>query len=238
MRRKEVDKKKHLVLFSGAGMSAESGLKTFRDHGGLWENYDINQVATPEAWNENRELVLKFYNQRRTQLLKAKPNLAHKMVAELEKDFKVTVITQNIDDLHERAGSSKVIHLHGELLKARSEQFSDLIYDWKKERIEIGDCCERGTQLRPHVVWFGEEVPQMEVALQQMKTADLLVVIGTSLTVYPAASLIQFVLPKTQCFLIDPKPSSNIQNSHWTVIQENSIQGMKVLIKELRSHLS
>jgi len=233
MERKLVPQKEHIIVFSGAGMSAESGLKTFRDHGGLWEKYEVSQVATPEAWQENPGLVLEFYNQRRTQLFEAKPNRAHQLVADLENYFRLTVITQNIDDLHEKAGSSKVIHLHGELKKARSEKYPDLIYDWHKKRIELGDTCERGYQLRPHVVWFGEAVPQMAVASKLMKSADYLVVIGTSLNVYPAASLVHEVAEKTKCFLIDPKPAIDVEDDRWEIIKANAGEGMKILKKLL-----
>jgi len=223
----------HIVVFSGAGMSAESGLKTFRDNGGLWENHEVTEVATPEAWQRDKAMVLRFYNMRRKQLFKATPNTAHKAVASLEKTNKVTVITQNVDDLHERAGSSKVIHLHGELKKVQSEKYPELIYDWEKEEIELGDTCEKGHQLRPNVVWFGEAVPMMDIAFTTVQTADILIVIGTSLNVYPAASLVNFVRADTQCFLIDPK--TNIEKPGWTVLQTTASEGMDILRKKLTS---
>ena len=182
-------------MFSGSGMSAESGLKIFRYNDGLWENYRVEDVATPEAWKANPELVLDFYNQRRKQLFDSKPNLAQHLVQKLEKDFDITVITQNIDDLRERAGSTNVLHLHGELKKVRSIKHTNLIYDWKDPALNLGDLCERGTQLRPYVVWFGEEVSMMNNALEISNTAGILIIIGTSLKVYPAAN-IAFSVPK------------------------------------------
>ena len=180
---------KRIIVFSGAGMSAESGLKTFRDSGGLWEEHKVEDVATPEAWKSNPELVLKFYNMRRNQVLNAQPNKAHLALKELENAYNVIVITQNIDDLHERAGSTNVIHLHGEILKARSERSPSIIQDLKDD-LKIGDLAEDGHQLRPNIVWFGEEVPMFFNASSLMNTADILIIIGTSLNVYPAAGLI------------------------------------------------
>tara|TARA_B110000503_G_C7116464_1_gene400588 strand:+ start:890 stop:1408 length:519 start_codon:yes stop_codon:yes gene_type:complete len=165
-----------IVVFSGAGMSAESGLKTFRDNDGLWENYKVEEVATPQAWKANPGMVLHFYNLRRRQLFQAKPNAAHYLISKLEREYDVTVITQNIDNLHEQAGSSKVLHLHGELKKVKSEKFENLIYDWPKPDLILGDLCEKGTQLRPHVVWFGEEVPMMGEALRLAHEAEILIV--------------------------------------------------------------
>jgi len=196
--------KKKLVVLSGSGISAESGIPTFRDSGGLWEGYDISEVATPEAWTRNRELVLNFYNERRKAALAAQPNQGHKVLAELEKYFEVTVITQNVDDLHEKAGSSNIIHLHGELFKSRSTLDEQLIYDIEGWELKLGDKCERGSQLRPHIVWFGEMVPMMEIAAQEADRADIFVVVGTSLLVYPAAGLIHNVGSDVPIYIVDP----------------------------------
>lgn len=196
--------RKHIVVFSGAGMSAESGISTFRDNGGLWDKYDITEVATPEAWRKNPGLVLQFYNERRKQVLEAQPNEGHKALVELEKHFKVSVITQNVDDLHERAGSSNVIHLHGEIRKARSTYDPSLIYYLKSWELNPGDRCEQGSQLRPHIVWFGEMVPEMTRAQDITFTADILITVGTSLNVYPAAGLINHVQRGTKIYVVDP----------------------------------
>ena len=202
--------KKKLVILTGAGISAESGLKTFRGSDGLWEGYQITDVATPEAWIRNPEMVQRFYNERRTQVLAAKPNAAHYALAELEKYYKVTVITQNIDNLHERAGSSHVIHLHGVITFAQSDLNSSLIYPINGNEINMGELCELGSQLRPHVVWFGEAVPMMEIAASLCEEADLFMVIGTSLAVYPAASLVEYVKAEVVKYVIDPTiPSVN-----------------------------
>jgi len=197
---------KHIVVLSGAGMSAESGLKTFRDNNGLWENHRVEEVATPEAWRRDRALVLRFYNERRKALLAADPNEGHRLIAGWEKNYRVTVVTQNVDDLHERAGSTKVIHLHGELMKARSTVDPDLIYPLQHWELKEGDRCEKGSQLRPHIVWFGEEVPRMAEAEAVVAAADLLIVVGTSLQVYPAASLAFLAPPDARRVLIDPRP--------------------------------
>jgi NAD-dependent deacetylase len=196
--------KKKLVVFSGAGISAESGIRTFRDSGGLWEQFRIEDVATPEAWKKNQALVLEFYNQRRKQVMEAQPNEAHKLFAELQKQFDVQVVTQNVDDLHERAGSEKVLHLHGEIMKARSSVDENLIYPLSTSKLKAGDLCEKGSQLRPHIVWFGEMVKEMEHANYLASQSDLFVVIGTSLNVYPAAGIINFVLPSVAKWLVDP----------------------------------
>lgn len=230
---KNKGQQKHLVIFSGAGMSAESGLKTFRDNNGLWENYKIEEVATPEAWSKNKQLVLDFYNQRRKQLLTAEPNSAHTDLADLEKHYQITVITQNIDDLHERAGSTNVLHLHGELNKVKSEKHGNLIYPWKNPELCIGDLCEKGHQLRPHVVWFGEAVPMMDKALEIAQTADILIVIGTSLNVYPAADVVNYVPSNCINYLIDPAPP--IEKNDFTVIKTNAQEGMRILKKKLLS---
>jgi NAD-dependent deacetylase len=196
-----------VVIFSGAGISAESGLKTFRDMGGLWHEYAVEQVASPQGWEANPELVLRFYNERRRAVLDAVPNAAHRAIADLESMFDVVVVTQNIDDLHERAGSSQVVHVHGEILKARSSIDPSLIYPWSKPAIDLGELCERGSQLRPDVVWFGENVRHMDVCEQLFAGASRLITVGTSLTVYPAAGLVKrasfhaekyFVYPERQ----------------------------------------
>jgi NAD-dependent deacetylase len=197
--------KKKLVVLTGAGISAESGIKTFRDSDGLWEGHNVMDVATPEGWYKNPALVLDFYNQRRQQLKEVQPNLGHFILAELETDFDVYIITQNVDDLHERAGSTKVTHLHGELLKVRSTQNEDYILDWQND-LNFGDFDKQGNQLRPHIVWFGEQVPELETAIAITQQADYFAVIGTSLQVYPAAGLIDFTKKETPIYYIDPKP--------------------------------
>lgn len=194
---------KKIVVISGAGISAESGISTFRDANGLWENHDIMEVASFDGWRKNRELVLDFYNQRRAQMLECQPNQAHIELANLEKEYDVQIITQNVDDLHERAGSTKVLHLHGELLKVRSTLNNKLVYTWYKD-VKIGDKCAEGSQLRPHIVWFGEEVPMIEPALELVQEADILLVIGTSLLVYPAAGLINYADKARTKYIIDP----------------------------------
>jgi NAD-dependent deacetylase len=221
--------KKKLTFFTGAGISAESGLKTFRDSGGLWENYKIEDVATPEAWQKNKEMVLEFYNLRRKQSLEAMPNKAHLTIAELQNIFDVSVITQNVDNLHERAGSENVLHLHGELMQARSTIDSNLVYNLKDWQLNLGDFCEKGSQLRPNIVWFGEEVPAMSKAFEITFESDILVVIGTSLNVYPAAG-IAFSTNKTcKKFLIDPATFSDVQLKDFTHIKKNAEEGMKAL---------
>jgi len=218
---------KHIVVLTGAGMSAESGLKTFREEDGLWEGHDVTTVASPEGFISNPELVLDFYNQRRRQLLSVKPNSGHVDLALLEKEYKVTIITQNIDDLHERAGSTNVIHLHGEVLKVRSTFDENDIQTWKTDLI-LGDTCKKGYQLRPHIVWFGEAVPMIEKAVDVCMTADILVIIGTSMQVYPAASLIHYVPENTQTYFIDPKPALETKKN-LTVIAESATLGVKKL---------
>ncbi|MFC5743773.1 SIR2 family NAD-dependent protein deacylase [Dyella tabacisoli] len=194
-----------IVVFTGAGVSGESGLKTFRDMGGLWHEYAIEDVASPEGWNRNASAVLAFYNERRTSVLAAQPNSAHEAIARLELKFEVIVITQNIDDLHERAGSSNVIHVHGEILKARSSVDSSLVYELNKPTIELGELCEKGSQLRPDVVWFGENVQQMEACLEHFATASRVITVGTSLTVYPAAGLVKKAPFSAEKYLISPE---------------------------------
>jgi NAD-dependent deacetylase len=224
---------KKLVILTGAGMSAESGIRTFREAGGLWEEYDVTEVASPMGWARNMELVLRFYNERRRQLETCKPNAGHYGVAALEKYFDVHVITQNIDNLHERAGSSKVLHLHGELTKARSVAHPELIYDIGYKDIRIGDLCEKGAQLRPHIVWFGEAVPMMEEAVRISTSADIFVVIGSSLNVYPAAGLIEYAPPKASLWLIDPNEVYVPDRLKVEVIREKASIGVEILTKRL-----
>ncbi|WGD34134.1 NAD-dependent deacylase [Olleya sp. YS] len=222
---------KHLVVLTGAGMSAESGIKTFRGEDGLWEGHDVMQVASPNGFASNPELVLEFYNQRRRQLLQVKPNQAHLELANLENYFKVTIITQNIDDLHERAGSTNVIHLHGELLKVRSTKDENLILEWTKDLV-LGDTDHNGHQLRPHIVWFGEDVPLIEKAVTICATADKLLIIGTSLQVYPAASLMHLVPQHIPKYYIDPHPSIS-STKNLTVIPEVATKGINTFISVL-----
>lgn len=226
---------KKLVVLTGAGMSAESGLKTFRDMGGLWEEYDVMEVASLEGWERNRELVLKFYNDRRKQLLTAEPNSGHKALAALELFFDIEIITQNVDNLHERAGSAKILHLHGELTKSRSTGDPNRVYDIDGWELNPGDKCEKGYQLRPHIVWFGEPVPAMEEAIEIVSTADLFVVIGTSLNVYPAASLLHYVPHNVPVFLIDPHDVFvSSFNNKIEVIKEGAGKGMEILTEKLK----
>jgi NAD-dependent deacetylase len=230
-------RKKNIVVFSGAGMSAESGIKTFRDTGGLWEEHKIEDVATFEAWKKNRELVLDFYNQRRKHVMEAKPNYAHELVADLQNNFDVQVITQNIDDLHERAGSKKVLHLHGEIMKGRSTLKHHLIYPLTHWEIKIGDKCEFGSQLRPHIVWFGEDVPEMTKATELTEHADIFITIGTSLNVYPAANLIHVVKSDIPKFLVDPGDFNLDYIKNLTIIKATAVEGMKILSKKLNELL-
>jgi NAD-dependent deacetylase len=227
--------KKKLVVLSGAGISAESGIQTFRDSDGLWEGHNVMDVATPEGYRKNPALVLDFYNKRRQQLLTVKPNEAHFILAELENDFNVQIITQNVDDLHERAGSSKVLHLHGELLKVRSSKNHTQILDWKIDLLD-SDKDDEGFNLRPHIVWFGEDVPALEEAVQLTYKADLYLVIGTSLQVYPAAGLIDFVPKKTTIYYIDPNPIEipNLKNE-LVIFDLTASEGMRLLRKKLSS---
>ncbi|HPR84530.1 MAG TPA: NAD-dependent deacylase [Prolixibacteraceae bacterium] len=225
--------KKKLVILTGAGMSQESGIRTFRDMGGLWEEYDIEEVATPEAWRRNPELVMRFYNDRRKQLLESKPNAGHVGLVDLENDFDVHIITQNVDDLHERAGSKSVLHLHGELKKARSSVDENLIYDIDGWELKFGQKCAKGSQLRPFIVWFGEAVPAMEDAIRLAEKADIMVVIGTSLNVYPAAGLVNYVQRGTPIFVVDPeRPSVYIRNVIY--IEEKASKGVEILKQKLK----
>ena len=221
--------KKHIVVLTGAGMSAESGIKTFRDDNGLWEGHDVMEVVTPEGFAANPELVLEFYNQRRRQLHEAQPNAAHYDLAGLENDYKVSIVTQNVDDLHERAGSTHVIHLHGELFKVRSTFNETDIQDWKADLV-LGDVCKKGHQLRPHIVWFGEAVPMIETAIEICKIADIIIIIGTSMQVYPAASLVNYASQNTPIYFIDPNPNIASQE-HLTVYSEAATIGLKNVIK-------
>lgn len=225
--------KRKLVVLTGAGISAESGIQTFRDSDGLWEGHDVMEVASPEGWNKNPKLVLDFYNKRRQQLKHVQPNAGHQILAELETDFDVYIITQNVDNLHEKAGSTQVLHLHGELLKVRSTKDENYILDWHDDLI-LGDFDPNKHQMRPHIVWFGEEVPALEQALELTEQADIFAVIGTSLQVYPAAGLLQYTHPDTPVFYIDPKPVQihNLPNV-LDVIPEVASEGMKILKKKL-----
>ncbi|MCU4188155.1 NAD-dependent deacylase [Flavobacterium sp. HXWNR29] len=224
---------KKIVVLTGAGISAESGIKTFRDADGLWEGHDIMEVASPIGWNKNAELVLDFYNKRRAQLLTVKPNKAHEILAELEEHFDIQIITQNVDDLHERAGSNKIVHLHGELLKVRSISNEDFVIDWKQD-LNLGDFDLEGNQLRPHIVWFGEDVPMIEHAIDIVETADILIIIGTSLQVYPAAGLMNYVDQSVPVYYIDPKPATiyDLPNE-LKVLPLTAVEGMKIVKEEL-----
>jgi NAD-dependent deacetylase len=226
--------RRKLVVLSGAGISAESGLKTFRDSDGLWEGYDIEEVATPGAWRKNPQLVLEFYNFRRAQVLKAEPNEAHVQLAELEKFFDVLVITQNIDDLHERAGSTNVMHLHGEIFKMCSEVDRSCVKAIKGD-IRLGDLTEKGHQYRPDIVWFGEAVPRIEDAIIETMKADIFVVVGTSLQVYPAAGLVQYAPSHADKYIVDKKVPSISQSQGITVIEKPATEGVKELAALLKS---
>lgn len=229
--------KKKLVVLTGAGISAESGIKTFRDSDGLWEGHNVMDVATPEGWHKDPALVLDFYNQRRQQLKEVQPNLGHQILAELENDFDVYIITQNVDDLHERAGNKNIIHLHGELLKVRSTKNENYILDWQED-LNFGDTDQQGNQLRPHIVWFGEQVPALEDAITITEQADYFAVIGTSLQVYPAASLINFTPKNTPIYYIDPKPIKipNLRNP-LEVISNIASEGVRILKEKLLANL-
>jgi NAD-dependent deacetylase len=224
---------KNVVVLTGAGISAESGLKTFRDSGGLWENYRVEDVATPMAWHKDPGLVLEFYNQRRKQVLESKPNKAHAALVELESGYNVHIITQNIDDLHERAGSSNVLHLHGEIRKSRSTLNPQLVYDIDGPDLKEGEKCEKGSQLRPHIVWFGEEVPMLDKAALITRKADVLIVIGTSLAVYPAAGLIYEAENATQKYLIDPQAVLPDGVYDFKVIREPATSGVPAIVGAL-----
>lgn len=226
---------KKIVVLTGAGISAESGIKTFRDAGGLWEEHDIMEVATPQAWKKNPALVTRFYNERRKQLFSVKPNAGHLALVELEKKFDVQIITQNVDDLHERAGSAKVLHLHGELKKVRSTLDENLIYTLTEENCEIkmGDTCEKGSQLRPHIVWFGEAVPHIIPAAQLTEKCDIMIVIGTSLNVYPAAGLLEYAPYHAPKYLIDPNDSPAFGIKNLKKILAPATVGVPQVVEEL-----
>ena len=227
---------KKIVILSGAGMSAESGVATFRDAGGLWEGHDIMEVASPEGWHHNPALVLEFYNQRRRQLHQVDPNAGHLAIAALEQEVpEVCIVTQNVDNLHEKAGSKNIIHLHGELLKVRSTRNQELVYPWEKD-LNLGDTCELGSQLRPHIVWFGEAVPELYRAATQLQDATALLIVGTSLQVYPAAGLIDYAPPEADIFYIDPKPQINYELSkrkNLVVLEEKAGTGVAKAIDRI-----
>lgn len=228
-------KRKKIVVMTGAGISAESGIRTFRDGNGLWEDHDVMEVASPEGWRRDPKLVLKFYNARRAQLKEVQPNAAHDTLRDLEQHFDVHIITQNVDDLHERAGSTKVLHLHGQLRKSRSTGDDGRVYDCDGD-INIGDVCEQGHQLRPHIVWFGEAVPALDEAIQVALTADIVLVIGTSLQVYPAASLFSYAPFYAPIYYIDPHPATSMeteQRSNLQVIPETAVVGVPKLAERL-----
>jgi NAD-dependent deacetylase len=224
---------KKIVVLTGAGISAESGIKTFRDSDGLWEEYRIEDVATFDAWENNPVLVLEFYNLRRKQLLEVNPNEGHKALLRLEEKYDVQIITQNVDDLHERAGSKKILHLHGELKKARSSIDDSMVYDIDGWELKLGDTCEKGSQLRPHIVWFGEAVPNIVPAASFASKADIFIVIGTSLNVYPAAGLINYVKPHKPKYLIDPNETKIGSVLNLTIIKESAGIGVPKLVEEL-----
>lgn len=223
--------RKNIVVLTGAGISAESGIKTFRDADGLWEGHDVMEVASPQGWRRNPELVQDFYNQRRAQLHTVQPNTAHQALAELEQVHNVMIITQNVDDLHERAGSTRILHLHGELRKVRSTADPNLIYDWDKD-VTADDKCELGSPLRPHIVWFGEAVPAIETAMRLCEVADILIIVGTSMQVYPAAGLIDYVPEQASKYYVDPRPAT-VAAPHLRVIQDNATTGVRQLVDEL-----
>ena len=231
-----MNRKEEMIVLTGAGMSVESGLSTFRGGGGLWDNHKVEDVATPEAWFRNPKLVLDFYNYRRKELLGAQPNAGHLALAELESEYEVRIITQNVDNLHERAGSSSVLHLHGELMKVRSTGPGEEVYDLTAENYEThpGDTCPRGYQLRPHIVWFGEAVPEMDHAIRLVEQADMLLIIGTSMQVYPAAGLIHYVRSGVPVYLIDPN-EVGVYGRHITVIKKGAGEGMKEFVKFLKN---
>ena len=224
---------KKIVVLTGAGVSAESGLRTFRDHDGLWHDHRVEEVATPEAWLRNMDLVLEFYNERRKNLLEAKPNAAHQALARLEDKFDVQVITQNIDDLHERGGSTRVLHLHGELKKVRSSVDPSLIYELEGWELKKGDLCEKGSQLRPHIVWFGEPVPMIVEAARLCEQADIMIIIGTSMQVYPAAGLVHYAFAGAMKYYIDPRAASVPFIPNLEIIRKTAGEGVPELVNRL-----
>lgn len=223
---------KHIVVLTGAGMSAESGLQTFRGNNGLWNGYNVMEVASPQGWQADYKMVLEFYNLRRQEIAKAKPNVGHEALAKLERETKVTIITQNIDDLHERSGSNNIIHLHGEIVKALSTLDSSLVYDIEYKDINVGDTCEKGSQLRPHIVWFGEAVPMIDKAAMIVQKADIIIVVGTSLQVYPAAGLLDYAPSKAIIYLVDPFPPRGLP-ADIKIIADTASKGLPKLIKGL-----
>ena len=230
---------KKIVVMTGAGVSAESGIRTFRDSNGLWEDHEVMDVASPEGWARDREMVLRFYNARRAQLKEVSPNAAHKAIRDLEEHFEVRVITQNVDDLHEQAGSSRVLHLHGELKKVRSTFDETLVYDWTED-LNIGDLCDEGHQLRPHIVWFGEAVPMLSEAIHQTKQADIVIIVGTSLQVYPAASLFSYAKSSAPVYYVDPKPASTMETQgrdNFETITDTAANAVPVLAERLIDQL-
>ncbi|MEH6679403.1 MAG: NAD-dependent deacylase [Sediminicola sp.] len=230
--------KKKIVVLTGAGISAESGIKTFRDADGLWEGHNVMEVATPEGYAKNPCLVLDFYNQRRRQLFTVDPNAAHRALVSLEEKYDVTIITQNVDDLHERAGSSQVMHLHGELLKVRSTVDDTFITDCRAD-VLLGDLCPKGGQLRPHIVWFGEEVPMLDLAMSKVEKTDILIIIGTSMQVYPAASLVHYVPWGTPIYFVDPKPSVSPSDfASLTIVARSAVEGVPDLVDQLIKNMN
>ncbi|PLX04952.1 MAG: NAD-dependent protein deacylase [Marinilabiliales bacterium] len=230
--------KKKIVVLSGAGISAESGVKTFRDSNGLWKNHRIEEVASPIAWQNNPEMVLEFYNIRRKQLFEVEPNAAHYALAELQNMFDVQIITQNVDDLHERAGSKNVLHLHGELKKARSTSDESLVYPLKSWELNLGDKCELGSQLRPHIVWFGEAVKNIEKAVEISESADVFMVIGTSMLVFPAAGLLNFVSRNAPKYYIDPNATKLTSVSNLKIIKEKAGIAVPQVLEELKKQFT
>ncbi len=226
-------KNQKIVVLSGAGVSAESGINTFRDSDGLWEGHDVMAVASPEGWFRNPVMVLDFYNQRRKRLLEVEPNDGHKLLAQLEAHYDVTIITQNVDDLHERAGSSHVIHLHGELRKARSTSDEKIVYEMSDWEMHLGDMCELGSQLRPHIVWFGEAVPMMGEAIAHVSEADICIVVGTSLQVYPAAGLVDYAPRSAPLYVVDPRMPLIQPRPHLHLIEEKATVGLQQVYQEL-----
>lgn len=227
----------HIVVLSGAGISADSGLATFRDAGGLWEGYKIEEVASIDGWHRDKEKVLDFYNMRREQVFKADPNSGHQAIADLEEDFDVTVVTQNVDNLHERAGSTNVLHLHGLLSEARSEDNPDLVTEIGSNSIQLGDKASDGSQLRPNIVWFGEPVPMIEKAVEAVVEADIFIVVGTSLTVYPAAGLVYYSPEGIPKYLVDPSETEMRITSEWEHIQETAVIGLPSLAEKLSNNI-
>jgi NAD-dependent deacetylase len=225
--------KKKIVVLSGAGISAESGIATFRDANGLWEGHNVMDVASPEGWRKNPELVLNFYNERRKNGINAKPNAGHVALARLEEKYEVVIVTQNVDNLHEKGGSSHVIHLHGELFKTRSTLDETLVYEMEGWELKIGDCCEKGSQLRPHIVWFGEMVPLMETAVMETATADIFIIVGTSLLVYPAAGLIDYVPDHVPKYIVDPNLPAITKRPNLYLIEEKASTGLSKLADKL-----